>query len=149
MSQSKKLLISLILVSVQFACLVAFAITGPLIPGNFALLAVQLSGFSLGIWAVYSMRIGHFNILPQPLSWSRLVTAGPYKYIRHPMYLALLLVTLPLIIDTSNYFRLGIWLVLLADLLVKLLFEEKLLQDGLDGYDLYIQKSFRLVPFVF
>ena len=109
MSQSKKLLISLILVGVQFACLGAFAITGPLIPGNFALLAVQLSGFGLAIWAVYSMRIGHFNILPQPLSWSRLVTAGPYKYIRHPMYLALLLVTLPLIIDTSNYFRLGIF----------------------------------------
>jgi protein-S-isoprenylcysteine O-methyltransferase Ste14 len=144
-----KLFLSLFLVGIQFACLAGMALTGPLIPDNSTLLAFQLAGFGLGIWAVFSMRIGYFNILPQPLSWSRLVTSGPYKYIRHPMYLALLLLTLPLILDTFNFFRLGIWLLLLVDLLLKLSFEEKLLQNNLDGYDRYIQKSFRLVPFFY
>lgn len=141
--------LSFFLVATQFTCLGMIALTGPLIPGNYALLAVQLAGLGLGLWAVFSMRIGHFNIFPQPLAWSRLVVSGPYKYIRHPMYLALLLVTLPLIIDTFSFFRLGVWLILLADLLLKLFFEEKLLLDKLEGYETYTRNSSRLFPFLF
>ena len=75
----RKLLLSFFLVVTQFACLVGIALTGPLIPGNYALLAVQLAGLGLGLWAVFSMRIGNFNIFPQPLTWSKLVVSGPYK----------------------------------------------------------------------
>lgn len=147
--EDKTLFLSVSLVGIQFACLGAIALTGPLTPDNDALLAVQLAGLGLGIWAVLTIRIGHFNILPQPLAWSKLVTSGPYKLIRHPMYLALLLVTLPLIIDTFNFFRAVVWLTLLADLLVKLSLEEKLLRGKLEGYEVYIQNSFRLFPFIF
>jgi len=147
--EDKTLFLSVSLVGIQFACLGAIALTGPLAPDNDALLAVQLAGLGLGIWAVLTIRIGHFNILPQPLAWSKLVTSGPYKLIRHPMYLALLLVTLPLIIDTFNFFRAVVWLTLLADLLVKLSIEENLLRGKLEGYEVYIQNSFRLFPFIF
>lgn len=147
--EDKTLFLSVSLVGIQFACLGTIALTGPLTPDNDALLAVQLAGLGLGIWAVLTIRIGHFNILPQPLAWSKLVTSGPYRLIRHPMYLALLLVTLPLIIDTFNFFRAVVWLTLLADLLVKLSIEENLLRGKLEGYEVYIQNSFRLFPFIF
>jgi protein-S-isoprenylcysteine O-methyltransferase Ste14 len=74
---------------------------------------------------------------------------GPYSLIRHPMYLALLLTTLPLIIDSFSLFRLLIWLILFINLILKLNYEENLLVTELDGYVEYAKKSYRLIPYVY
>lgn len=142
-------MISISLVLVQFACLGLIAITGPLLASSLPLLGVELLGLGLGVWAILSMRIGNFNITPDPLKWSRLVKSGPYRLIRHPMYLSLLLATLPLVIAHFTPFRLVVWLVLLADLLVKLNYEERLLVVELPGYDSYISQSYRLIPLLY
>ena len=136
-------------VAIQFICLGLIAITGSLIPSNNALLVIELSGLGLGIWAILSMRIGNFNIAPDPFKWTQLVTSGPYRLIRHPMYLALLLTTLPLVINDFDIFRIVTWLVLLLDLMLKLNYEEKLLARKLVGYDQYMGKSARLIPFLY
>jgi protein-S-isoprenylcysteine O-methyltransferase Ste14 len=140
---------SSLFIAIQFICLGLIAITGPLFPSNVTLLVIELSGIGLGIWAILSMRIGNFNIAPDPLKWSQLVTSGPYRLIRHPMYLALLLTTLPLVIYDFDTFRLVTWLILLLDLLLKLNYEEKLLARKLVGYDQYISQSARLIPFLY
>ena len=147
--RKRRLLISISLVLVQFACLGVIAITGPLLASSLPLLVVELLGLGLGVWAILSMRIGNFNITPDPLKWSRLVQSGPYRLIRHPMYLALLLATLPLVIAHFTLLRLVVWLVLLADLLVKLNYEERLLVVELPGYDRYINQSYRLIPLLY
>ena len=136
-------------VIIQFSCLGLIAITGPLLPGNKLLLAVELLGIALGIWAVVTMGIGNFNVTPDPLKSSRLVTQGPYRFIRHPMYLALLLVTLPLVTTKFSLLRLAIWLALLIDLVVKLNYEEGMLTAQLEGYRDYKQQSYRLIPFIY
>ena len=148
MSQPGKLK-SYIFVVIQFLCLSLIALTGPLFPGNIFLLMVELLGLVIGVWAVLAMGLGKFNIIPDPLSSSRLVTKGPYRVIRHPMYLALLLVTLPLVVAEFSIFRVAIWLVLLVDLLLKLNYEEGLLTAKLQGYSEYKQKSYRLIPFIY
>lgn len=140
---------SFTLVVVQFLCLGLIAATGPLFPANVLLLAVEFSGLGLGIWAVLTMGLGNFNVAPDPLRWSRLVTHGPYRLIRHPMYLSLLLITLPLVGTDFSGLRLEIWLVLLADLLLKLNYEEDLLAARLTGYCEYQHQSYRLIPFVY
>jgi len=75
------------------------------------------------------------------------VTQGVYSYIRHPIYAGdlLLLVGLELALHS--------WLVLGAVALIPVVFtravkEEKLLASRLHGYDLYIQKTKRFIPFV-
>ena len=140
---------SYIFVVIQFACLGLIALTGPIFPGNIYLLMVELLGIGIGIWAVLTMGVGKFNITPDPLMSSRLVTEGPYGLIRHPMNLALLLVTLPLVVTEFSIFRAAIWLALLVDLSLKLNYEEGILTTQLKGYSEYKQKSYRLIPFIY
>ncbi len=125
------------------------ALTGPLFPASLWLLAIEAAGILLGIWAILAMGIGNFNITPDVKRNGRLVTAGPYALIRHPMYTALLLTTLPLIVNSFSLFRLGLWLLLLIDLVLKLKYEEGLLRQALPGYGAYMERSYRLIPFVY
>ncbi len=148
-STKKTIWKSLLFVFVQIISLGLIGATGPLLAENKFLLFIEMIGLFLGFWAVIIMKPGFFNITPDPLSWSKLVKVGPYRFIRHPMYLALLLTTLPLIIDRFNYLRLILWVALLIDLLLKISYEEKILVAEVDGYENYLKSSYRLVPMVF
>lgn len=137
------------LVFVQFLSIGLILITGPIYSANIFLLIIELSGAMLGIWAILSMGIGKFNIIPDPKEGSHIVTRGPYRLIRHPMYLSLLLFTLPLVIADFSWWRGIFWLVLLIDLILKLNYEETLLEKKLDGYSEYKRNSYRLIPFIY
>jgi len=147
--QIAKLLKSFLFVAIQFACLFLIGITGPLFPANWTLLTVEVAGVALGLWAILVMRVGNFNIAPDLFSWTVLVTTGPYRLIRHPMYLALLITTIPLVINHFTLARLVIWLLLLLDLVLKLNYEERILIKSLTGYKQYANQSYRLVPFLY
>lgn len=140
---------SKLLVLVQFTCLGLIAVTGTIFPANPLYLLPEFLGIGLGIWAILTMGIGNFGIRPEPLASSVINTKGPYQWIRHPMYLALLVATLPLVLADFSYLRLGIWLILLLDLVIKLNYEETILVRELDGYQEYRQKSYRLIPFLY
>lgn len=140
---------SLVFVFIQFFSLGLIALTGPLFTGSNVLLLIELLGIALGIWAVLVMRIGNFNITPDPLKRSKLVMDGPYELIRHPMYLALLLTSLPLVLNHLTWVRVMIWLILALGLLFKMDYEEGLLIDQLEGYRDYAEKSWKLIPFVY
>ena len=149
MSQKRSNLKSIIFVLIQFLSLALIALTGPVLARSTFLLVVELAGIALGVWAVLSMRIGNFNITPEPLNWSKLVVDGPYQLIRHPMYLALLLTTMPLVISEFTLIRAVLWLILLVGLLLKLNYEEGLLKDELKGYREYAGASWKLIPFLY
>ena len=140
---------SLTLVLIQFVCLVVLAVTGPLIASNPLYFLLEIVGLLSGVWAVWTIRLGNFNITPDVPEGSNLVTEGPYKYVRHPMYSSLLLVTLALVLDHFSKFRLFIWIVLLFDLLIKLSYEEELLSVHFTDYSFYKKRTKRLIPFLF
>jgi protein-S-isoprenylcysteine O-methyltransferase Ste14 len=140
---------SFLFVLVQFLSLALIGLSGPLLPRSTFLLIVELLGITLGVWAVIAMRIGNFNITPDPFKWTKLVANGPYALIRHPMYLALLLTTLPLIINHLTISRLVLWLILLTGLLLKLNYEEGLLTGQLEGYREYSSETWKLIPFLY
>jgi len=55
------------------------------------LFVVQVLALILGIWAIRSVGENNWSVYPVPNEGSTISTLGAYRYVRHPMYLALLL----------------------------------------------------------
>jgi len=140
---------SILLVAIQLAALTLIAFTGPWLADSIPLLLLESAGLGLGVWAIAAMRPGNFNITPDVKPEGRFVRRGPYRWIRHPMYLALLLVTLALVLAAPSPWRWLFWLLLLVDLLVKIAFEERLLVARFPEYAAYQETTKRLVPYVY
>ncbi len=140
---------ALTLVIVQLGCIIYILVSGSLAARHPLLLLLQIAGMVIGVWAITVMGIGNMNISPLVKEGAVLVTRGPYRLIRHPMYLAVLLVVWPLIIDDSSLMRLSAGLVLTAVLIIKMLFEESLLKKQFSEYEAYMKTTKRLIPLIF
>jgi protein-S-isoprenylcysteine O-methyltransferase Ste14 len=140
---------SYLLVTLQLACIGIIAFSGPFFPKNIFFLSIGILGALLGLWAIFKMELGRFNITPDVHKNSRMVAKGPYKYIRHPMYVSVLLVTLAWVLNYFTLFRFGIWIVLLIDLLLKMTFEERLLSEHYEQYQDYRKRTKKLIPRIF
>lgn len=136
-------------VFVQFSMLIFLLASGPWLANSNVGILVEVAGLFIGIIAIFRMQIGNFNLAPLPKAGGVLVTNGIYQYIRHPMYLAQLLALLPLVVESYTNFRMIGWSVLLINLVFKLFFEERNLRNQFPDYTTYMQKSWRLIPFIF
>ncbi|MBG0782467.1 MAG: hypothetical protein H0S84_09385 [Bacteroidales bacterium] len=134
---------------IQLGSLAFLLLSGPWIADNLWLLTIETSGILLGILALWQMNPSNINITPVPKAGGRLVTHGVYAVIRHPMYLAQLLVVGALVIEHYSHLRLIILLVLIANLILKLNYEESHLIKHFAGYEKYRQSSWRLLPLIY
>jgi len=137
-----------ILVTIQFTCLALLMIftDWPALQG-WAFLLVGLSGF-LAFWAMAVMKLGNFNVVPTPVEKGNLVSNGPYKLIRHPMYTSIFIFAAALLAGQFDFYKLIISLMLVAGLIVKMIYEESLLCLHFEGYKNYMLKTKRVIPFV-
>jgi protein-S-isoprenylcysteine O-methyltransferase Ste14 len=137
-----------ILVTIQFSCLAMLAVftQWQSLPWwSFVLMA--LSGF-LAFWAMAVMKPGNFNVVPTPVENGILISDGPYKVIRHPMYTSIFIFASALLAGQFDFIKLGISMVLVAGLVVKMLYEEDLLCSHFPAYKQYMTKTKRVIPFV-
>lgn len=136
---------SVALLAVQLGCMAFVLLTGHLFAAH-PWIWLEFAGIAVLAWAVVTMKPHRVTALPEPRADAQLVTRGPYRWVRHPMYAGVLLITLALVLDRLTIGRVMVWLVLLADLLWKLEYEEKLLAIRFPGYASYRQRSKRLLP---
>ncbi len=136
------------LVGVQLLCIAYILLTGYWFASP-TWIWLEIFGGTLGAWAVVTMKPHRVSPLPQPRREARLVTRGPYRWIRHPMYAAVLSITLALVIDHAKPLRLVAWTILLGDLLLKMQYEETLLARRFPEYAAYRKRTKRLIPFVY
>ena len=79
----------------------------------------------------------------------RVIDTGLYGIVRHPMYLATLLMFLPLSLILGSLWGLIPFAFYPAVIILRILNEEKILSAGLEGYDAYRGRvKYRLIPFV-
>lgn len=79
----------------------------------------------------------------------KVISTGLYGVVRHPMYFATLLMFLPMPLILQSFWGLipmALYPILIA---VRIINEEKVLCEGLDGYQDYKTKvKYRLIPFI-
>ena len=79
----------------------------------------------------------------------KVVSTGLYGVVRHPMYLATLLMFVPMPLILQSFWGLCVFAVYPILIVVRIVNEEKLLSAELDGYAEYKKKvRYRLIPFV-
>lgn len=104
--------------------------------------AFMLAGTLLAFWSAWHLGTA-FSLLPQA---RRLVTDGPYRYVRHPIYLGGLLLTIgevwlrfsPLVVALNAAF--------LVAQVVRLRYEESLLERTFPEYAEYRARTSALIP---
>jgi protein-S-isoprenylcysteine O-methyltransferase Ste14 len=75
------------------------------------------------------------------------VSTGPYRYVRHPMYASMFLFFPASALLLGSWWGLLLCAVLLGLLVWRIPLEERMLENGLDGYDEYERDvRYRLIP---
>jgi len=138
-----------IFVFIQFTLVILIFLTGPNIPSNLLFLGLFVMGIFVGLVAFWNMRVSKLRTNPEVAEGSKLVTKGIYRYIRHPMYLGLILVSISLVLDYLTFFRIILFDLLVLNQILKLNYEEKLLEKHFKDYDEYKKKTKRLIPFIY
>lgn len=108
-----------------------------------------IAGIALGASALLAMRRSRFRISPEPHAEAALITSGPYVFIRHPMYAALLILTFGLFLNYPVIEHLIAFLLLFIILSLKINYEERLLVGKFPSYASYQSHTKRFFPFVY
>ena len=142
--------LSHLLVGLQFTAIGLCALPLGGAPGGpWWSLSLSLLGVLFGIYTLVHNRPGNFGIYPEPKAGCCLVTTGPYRWVRHPMYTSLLLTMLGIALFNGVWVNLlGLGL-LLAAILGKTSREERYLRRLFPEYDTYARRTRRLIPLLF
>jgi protein-S-isoprenylcysteine O-methyltransferase len=110
--------------------------------------------FALGIvlrwWSI--VKLGRFFTVDVAIAPGQyVIDTGPYRYLRHPSYSGALLAFVGYGIALCNWWSLAILLVpITAMFLHRIRIEEAALQRGIgDSYTRYMERSWRLLPYVY
>jgi len=112
-------------------------------------LIILVTGVVIGVLAINEHEKGNISISPLIKEDCMLVTTGIYSHIRHPMYLSVLTAMLGIAIIYFTYYEILLYILLVITLLVKLFYEESLWQCQGPQYEQYMQRTKRLIPFIF
>ena len=114
-----------------------------------AALALAVGATALGVWTLAHNRLGNFNIRPEPRTGARLVTRGPYRFMRHPMYAAVLLFAAAETVAYADAWKIIASLALALVLAAKAVLEERGLREQFPGYADYAKRVRRIIPGLF
>jgi len=93
------------------------------------------------------LRLGRsLTASPIPKNDGELVTTGLYARVRHPIYLALLVLSMGVVLDAGWWPQAIVVAMLYALLRIKAEFEEGLLRKKYRGYKAYAEKTPRFFP---
>jgi protein-S-isoprenylcysteine O-methyltransferase Ste14 len=107
-----------------------------------------LSGI-IGLWSIGVMRLRNLRIRPEPKSNAQMRVSGPYRVIRHPMYLSVLLLAASFVSGSPDTIAVSLFVMLTATIVVKLEHEEKLLKQKFPEYAGYGEQTKKLIPYLY
>ncbi len=108
---------------------------------------VHVAGDAFMLWAMIVNPYLEGEVRIQTERGHRVITTGPYAIVRHPMYVGLILglAGIPLLLGSSwSLLPVGVVALLLV---IRMVFEDRMLREELPGYEAYVLKTpHRLIP---
>jgi protein-S-isoprenylcysteine O-methyltransferase Ste14 len=115
--------------------------------GHWAVIAAALTiAGTLASVAVLIYLGRSFSILPEA---RKLVTGGPYRLIRHPLYLTEMISSLGIMLQFQQPWSMLVVVVAIALQIRRMLYEEDILRQSFPAYDAYKQRTARLIPGIY
>ena len=137
------------LVFAQFFLIGMMVIFSRGILNSWVALTVLALGILFGLWTIRYNQLGNFNIRPELKEGCVLITTGPYRFVRHPMYTSVLLISLSLAVATPTYLEWSSLILLGVVLALKSVREERLWCEGSAQYQEYMKNTKSFIPFLF
>jgi protein-S-isoprenylcysteine O-methyltransferase Ste14 len=128
--------------------MVGLLLTGKVLSPSPFVLAPQGAAVVLMIWARMAFGRRSFHALANPTEGG-LVTTGPYRFIRHPIYTAVCLFAAPGVIAHWSWSSALLGALVVVCALFRMLAEERLLAARYPAYRQYAASTWRMVPFLF
>lgn len=105
-------------------------------------------GGLLGTWGMIALG-RNLTPFPKPIEGGSLVTEGPYRFVRHPIYAGLIFGTLGWALFRSNLLGVVLAVALFAFFDLKSRREERWLVESYAGYEAYRGQVRKLIPFLY
>lgn len=114
---------------------------------SIAALIVMCIGYML--YAVVIFQNAYASRVVEVQEGQSVISTGLYAVVRHPLYLASLLVFLPIPVILGSWVALIPMILFPISLALRIRNEEAVLQSGLEGYAAYMKKTkYRLIPYI-
>jgi protein-S-isoprenylcysteine O-methyltransferase Ste14 len=111
-------------------------------------IALQVAAVALAVWARVTFGRRSFHVAANPTEGG-LVTWGPYRYIRHPIYTAICVSVMAGVAGHLSW-KIGVCAgLVVASLVMRILCEETLLAAQYPDYRQYAARTWRMVPYVY
>ena len=112
-------------------------------------IAIQICAAALMLWARLTFGLRSFHAAANTTNGG-LVTNGPYRYFRHPIYAALIYFFVGSLVAFPYIETLAGFALIVIGLSARMYFEEKfLLAEYKNEYIAYQKQTKRIIPFVF
>src|ERR1044071_7450416 len=140
--------ISMLGVVVMIGALIGLYKIGVLFTAQPIAIALQLMAIGLMVWARITFGRRSFHAAANPTAGG-LVTTGPYRFIRHPIYTAACLFGWASIVVHWSLVSIAFGILLLLGALVRMICEERLVKQKYPEYVEYAKVTKRMVPYLF
>jgi len=128
--------------------LVGLAVRGAFFSSQPVVIMAEVAAVALMVWARLAFGYRSFHAAADPTAGG-LVTTGPYRFIRHPIYTAVCLFGWSGILAHWSLINVLLGALLFAGAVVRILCEERLIIEVYPEYRDYAQATKRMVPYIF
>ena len=130
------------------AAIIAQFATGNLVSSSGLVIAVQAGAFLLLLWARLAFGRRSFHVVANPTAGG-LVTSGPYRFIRHPIYTAMAIFSGAGAVAHLSWSGGLLFGLLVGCALLRIFCEEALVTARYPEYRQYAATTWRMIPYIF